>query len=65
MPILCYSGTVNLNYGEISGSACIPCSPGYYCPDTLTRTVCPGGTICPYNSSFISNLTNVGYYSLN
>lgn len=64
MPLVCYTGTFNLNYGEVSGAGCIACTPGYYCPDTLTKTVCAAGTICPTNSSTNANQPAIGYYSL-
>lgn len=46
-PVICPSGTYNLNYGEVAISGCIECIEGYYCPDTLSRVGCAAGTICP------------------
>ena len=47
----CLPGTYNPSTLGTNSSACLPCEPGYYCPDSAMVTFldhpCPAGRYCP------------------
>lgn len=49
-PRPCLSGTYTPSVGNTNITACLPCEPGFMCPDSGTTTpveTCPAGFYCP------------------
>lgn len=49
-PFACPSGTYSSSVGNTELDACLPCPPGYVCPDAGTAVAtepCPAGYYCP------------------
>lgn len=59
-PILCPAGTFNnVTGGRSLAEACLPCTPGFYCPSqgTVTPSLrCPAGYICPSSGGSITGM---------
>jgi len=53
--VICPTGTYNLIAGEREILACLTCPPGFYCPDTKTKTPCPSGTFS--SATGVTNLS--------